>query len=115
MSTDLIREARVEAAVMRKPPIARPDRLRLIERLADALERAEKERDEERIGRFTAEDVLLEIEVELRWRASVFNEVGQVEPPYTTDSLLSMADLARDALARFDEEDELRREADMPC
>lgn len=46
-----------------------------------------------------------EIEAELRWRASMTNEVGQCEPPYTAVSLLSGADLLRDALAALDSQE----------
>jgi hypothetical protein len=45
------------------------------------------------------EQALREAEAELRVRALNTNEIGQIEPPYTATSLLSMADMIRAALS----------------
>jgi hypothetical protein len=52
---------------------------------------------ERRVEALTA--ALTEVEAELRARASLTNVSGQIEPPYTGTSLLSMADLMAAALA----------------
>ena len=121
MSTDLIREARVEAAVMRKPPIARPDRLRLIERLADALERAEKERDERetllslerrRSEMFAAEKERLREELMRCGSLAVSN---RIDGSLGKRAALHIREIAHRTCWPDDDEAELRREAEMPC
>lgn len=46
--------------------------------------------------------VMREVEAELRFRASQTNDFGQIEPPYTSHSLLSMADELASALSSED-------------